>query len=493
MSWAEIYPWRAPEPGAPVARHVYDQVREAIVAGALPPGGRLPSSRDLAVRLGVARASVTSAYDLLLAEGYAVGRPGSGTYVSDDLSGLAELNPTPTAKAAPPKAPARARAFEALAYPLHDPEPRLFNSGRTQFDARAADAFSRSIRKTLRHLGHEHFGYGDARGDEGLRACLAEYLRATRGVICEPEQMIVTSGAQPATDMALRVLLRPGDAVWMEDPGYNSTRHALEAAGLEVHPIPVDRSGVVVEQGMAAAPKARAAFVTPSHQYPLGVTLSMARRMELLAWARQADAWIVEDDYSSEYRYSGPPLNALQGLDGGDRVIYVGTLNKALFPGLRMGYLIAPKSLMPALTNARHLIDRQPSSLVQAVVHDFMREGHFAAHIRRRRMAYAAQRDVLVETLRARLGHHLEVEVPDGGIHLIAWLKDGRPDLEVEAACAGAGLTVRAMSRLYIQAPPRQGLQLGFTGFPSRSFAAGVARLAAVLEAPSAGRRRDIG
>lgn len=481
MSWAEIYPWRPPEAGEPVIRQLYDQVRSAIVAGALKPGGRLPSSRDFATRLGVARASVVAAYDLLLAEGYAVGKVGSGTYVSGDLSGVAELKPAAPPRAEPPAVPARARDLDEMVFPAPQADPRLFSTGRTLLDARAYDAWSRSTRRALRTLGPHHFGYSEPCGDIALRAAIADYLRAARGVVCEAEQVIVTSGAQHAVDIAVRVLLRPGDPVWMEEPGYPATRHALAAAGADIHAVAVDSAGLIVAEGVAMAPKARAAFVTPSHQYPLGMTLSMGRRMELLAWARDAGAWIVEDDYSSEFRYAGPPLNSLQGLDGGDRVIYVGTLNKALFPGLRMGYAVVPRPLAAAFSAARQLMDRQPSTITQAILLDFMADGHFAGHIRRRRIAYKAQRDALVSELETRLGDVLDVRVPDGGMHLIAFLRDGRSDREAERLADEAGVTVRGVSRLYRRLPPRQGLMFGFTGFPARQMAGGVAKLAKAL------------
>lgn len=482
MSWADIYPWQQPGAGGPVIRQVYDQVRGAIHAGALKPGGRLPSSRDLARRLGVARASVVAAYDLLLAEGYAEGRPGSGTYVCGDLSGVLDLKaPKAPPSAPPPEPPAGALALDGVTFPPTEQGQRMFSNGRTLMDARALDAWAASTRRALKTLDPIHFGYSDPRGEPRLRAAVADYLRAARGVVCEPDQVIVTSGAQHAVDIAIRVLLQPGDPVWMEDPGYQPTWHALKAAGAELHPIPVDRAGLDVAAGVAAAPKARLAFVTPSHQYPLGVTLSMGRRLELLAWARAAGAWIVEDDYASEFRYSGPPLASLQSLDGGERVIYVGTLNKALFPGLRLGYMVAPCSLAGALAKARQLTDRQPPTITQAVVLDFMESGQFAAHIRRRRLAYRAQRDALAEALRTRLVDRVEVDVPDQGLHLMAFLKDGRDDVAAEAAAAARGLTARATTPLYRKADPRPGLMLGFSGFPARSMAAGVARLAEAL------------
>lgn len=483
MSWAEVYPWRPPEAGEPVVRRLYDQVRAAIHSGALKPGGRLPSSRDLAARLGVARASVVAAYDMLLAEGYAVGRAGSGTYVSADLSALTDVG-APRAcpvDAAPPAIPDRARRLDEIVFPAPQAEPRLFTTGRTLLDARALDAWSTSTRRALRTLGPVHFGYSEAAGELPLRSVIADYLRAARGVVCDPDQVIITSGAQHAVDIAVRLLLRPGDGAWMEDPGYPATRFALNAAGVAIHHVPVDGSGLRVGEGVATAPGARVAFVTPSHQYPLGVTLSMTRRLELLAWAREAGAWIVEDDYASEFRYEGPPLASLQGLDGGERVIYVGTLNKALFPGLRMGYAVVPRSLLNAFANARQVVDRQPPTLTQAVVLDFIQCGQFAAHIRRRRLADKAQRDALASALQDQLGDLLEIDVPDQGMCLIAYLRDGRSDLAVEAAAEAAGVHVRAISRLYRRAAPRQGLMLGFSGFPARIMAGGVARLARVL------------
>ncbi|MCW5758879.1 MAG: PLP-dependent aminotransferase family protein [Phenylobacterium sp.] len=479
MSWADIYPWRAPEAGGPVIRQVYDQVREAIHEGALKPGGRLPSSRDLARRLGVARASVVAAYDRLLAEGYAEGRRGSGTYVSGDLSGVVDLKPARAADEGPAagEAAQAAMGFAPLAM-----ASQAFSNGRTLMDARALDEWSKSTRRALRVLDPIHFGYAEPAGDLKLRAAVADYLRAARGVVCTPDQILITSGAQQATDLSLRALLAPGDEVWLEDPGYQPTWHAARTAGAKGVAVPVDRHGLIVQAGVAKAPRARAAFVTPSHQFPFGVAMSMARRLELVAWAREAKAWIVEDDYAAEFRYAGAPLPALQGLDGGERVVYVGTFNKSLFPGIRLGYVVAPRELVGKLSALRRLTDRQPPTLTQAIGLDFMASGHFAAHIRRRRLAYTAQRDALAETLNRRLGHILDVDTPDQGMHLIAYLRDGRPDVEVEARAATRGVTARAISPLFHDETPRRGLLLGFTGFPVQAMAGGVAKLAAVLE-----------
>jgi GntR family transcriptional regulator/MocR family aminotransferase len=314
-----------------------------------------------------------------------------------------------------------------------------------------------------------------------LRRNICEYLKAARAARCEPEQIVITAGTQHAIDIAIRVLLAPSDDVWVEDPGYPLTHAQLLLARVRPHAIPVDRQGLVVDAGLRAAPKARVAIVTPSHQFPTGVVLSMARRLELLAWASKTGAFIIEDDYSSEFRYSGPPLASLQGLDQDERVVYVGTLNKALFPGLRLGYAVVPELLLPAFASARYLLDRQPPTLHQVVVEEFMGQGHFAAHLRRMRQMYKEQRDALIATLLRHAGDQFEIEVPDQGMHLVAYLPHGQSDVEIEAAAARGGVIVRAISRFYRSAAPRAGLMLGFSGFPRTLIVPAAARLARLI------------
>jgi GntR family transcriptional regulator/MocR family aminotransferase len=386
--------------------------------------------------------------------------------------------------------PEPARAFsEAPESPARTDE-RPFNTGRTLVDARTVEIWRRLTHRAVRALGPRHVGYTDPYGFIELRRTIAAYLRAARAVRCEAEQIVVTAGTQQAIDLAIRVLLAPGDEVWVEDPGYSLTHRQLALAKVALRPIPVDEHGVRVDVGVRAAPAARAAFVTPSHQFPTGVVLSMARRLALLAWARDAGAYIVEDDYVSEFRYSGRPLAALQGLDDDERVIYVGTLNKALFPGLRLGYAVVPPALLPAYVNARYLIDRQPPSLNQMVLAEFMQQGYFAAHIRRMRQLYRAQRDALAAALTLRAGGHVRVEVPDQGMHLVAYLEGRLSDVAVEDAAARAGVVVRAMSRFYRAAAPRSALMLGFSGFPRPVVVPAAARLARVIDAVATTPRR---
>jgi GntR family transcriptional regulator / MocR family aminotransferase len=481
--WGDLHDWQVDRRSAiPLFRQIYMQIRSAALAGALGPGTELPSSRTMASRLGVARASVVAAYELLHTEGYVESRHGSGTFVSAELSNLlAPSRRSAAARTAKPRlntAPAKVFAdFERAASYADD---RPFNTGRTLVDARTMDTWRKLTHRAARSLGAGDLGYSDPCGAIELRRQISAYLQAARSVRCEPEQVVVTAGTQHAIDIAIRVLLAPGDEVWVEDPGYPLTHAQLLSAGVRPHAVPVDRQGIVVETGWRTAAKARAAFVTPSHQFPTGVALSMARRLELLAWARKSGAFIVEDDYTSEFRYSGPPLASLQGLDEDDRVIYVGTLNKALFPGLRLGYAVVPRPLLSAFATARYLIDRQPPTLYQTVVAEFMAEGHFAAHIRRMRHAYREQRDALAATLVRKAAGQLEIDVPDQGMHLVAYLAAGQRDIEIEAAAARSGLVVRAISRFYRRAPARSGLMLGFSGYPRPLIVPAAARLAAL-------------
>jgi GntR family transcriptional regulator / MocR family aminotransferase len=479
--WAELYAWQLDRTSrTPLSRQLYMQVRSAVLSGALRAGTRVPSSRAMAAKLGLARASVVSAYEQLLAEGYVESRHGSGTFISDDVAALAtrrRLAPRVIRRAVP----ASAKAFPDFERSAVQGDARPFNTGRTLVDARTAETWRSLTHRAVRRLGPDDLGYADPAGLIELRSNICDYLRAARAVRCEPDQIVITAGTQQAIDIAIRVLLAPGDEVWVEDPGYPLTHAQLLLAKVKPHAIPVDSQGLIVDAGRRTAPRARAAFVTPSHQFPIGVAMSMARRLELLAWARQSGAFIVEDDYTSEFRYSGPPLASLQGLDDAEQVIYVGTLNKALFPGLRIGYAVVPRVLLQAFVGARYLIDRQPATLQQAVVAEFMQQGHFAAHIRRMRQLYRDQRDALVETLARRAAGDLEVALPDQGMHLVAYLRDGWSDVAIEEAARQAGIIVRAISRFYRSGRPRPGLMLGFSGFPRQLIVPAAARLATLV------------
>jgi GntR family transcriptional regulator / MocR family aminotransferase len=483
--WADLFGWEITRGnGTPVFRQVYLQIRLAILSRRLGPGTKLPSTRALAAELGVARTSVIAAYEQLLAEGYVSGKIGSGTYISSELPDAIETPARRPKKPAAPEKPSispRAREFAALA-PSTAPATALpFDAGRALVDVRTTQIWSKLNKRVLVSIDPVHLGYSDPRGLIEFRTAICDYLRTTRAVQCEPDQIIVTSGTQQALDIAIRVLLNRDDEAWVEDPCYGLTYQALSVSGVRIHPIPVDAGGMNVGAGIRSAPRARVAFVTPSHQHPLGVVLSMARRLELLSWARENKAWIVEDDYDSEFRYAGRPLASLQGLDDSDRVIYVGTYSKALFPGLRLGYAVVPRALADAFAGARYVMDRHPPSLSQIVLSEFMRQGHYASHIRRTRLVYRKARDILVDQLEKQIGKDITVALPDQGRHLIAYLRSGVSDTAIERAAGDNRLVVRAISRLYRKAPPRSGLMLGFAGFSPGAIARGVTILARIV------------
>jgi GntR family transcriptional regulator/MocR family aminotransferase len=352
----------------------------------------------------------------------------------------------------------------------------------------ALDAFpqavwTRLLARSVRRHGPTLLAYGDAAGYRPLREAIAAYLASARGVRCSWEQVVVLSGAQQGIELATRILIDPGDQVWHEEPGYLGARGAFRTSGASLVPVRVDDEGLDVGAGIAAAPSARLAYVTPSHQYPLGVTMSLARRLSLLAWAERSGAWIIEDDYDSEFRYSGRPIAAVQGLDEHARVVYVGTFNKVMFPSLRLAYVVAPPDIVNAIVAARALSDGHPPLHVQAALTDFLAEGHFGAHVRRMRTLYQERRDVLVETLGAQLGGSVSLGPTDAGMHVVAHLDGRHDDLVLASRAAEAGFGAAALSRQYLRRHPPAGLLLGFTGSPPDELRSGVRRLAGLLRA----------
>ncbi len=472
----------------PLFHQIYLRLREAIVANTLAPGSKLPSSRHLATRLKVSRTSVVSAYDQLVAEGYAVGREGSGTYVADDVPAAIVRpahGPDALQSPSPPRISQAGGRYAHFGAGIDVTGAVPFAPGCCSVDAKTVEAWRRIGVAQMRQFDPAHLAYADPSGDVGLRQQIAEYLRAARAVRCAPDQVIVLSGAQQAIDLSVRTLLNPGDPVWVEDPGYLATRAALSAAGAHLVPVPVDDGGLDVGAGIAAAPEARAVYITPSHQYPTGAVMSMARRLDLLAWAARTGAWIIEDDYDSEFRYAGPPLASLQGLDQAGCVVYVGTLSKVLFPGIRLGFAVVPPALVDAFRGARFLSDRSPPSLPQMMTAQFMRQGLLTSHIRRMRQHYRAARDVLVEAITRHMGDLVEIEVPDCGIQLVVYFRPtvAVSDVVVSEAARSRGLVVKPVSPLYMTAPPRQGLVLGYSGFDPHRLRAAAADLARITRA----------
>ncbi len=477
-----------PTSPVPLGRQLCDALRGAILGGRLRPGERLPATRMLAAELGISRNTVLSAFDHLLSEGYLVGRTGSGTYVTTSL-------PEHLLHAAAPDRPraARSRARPGLSRrgatlagvkvthgPLVD-ESLPFQTRGPGLGEFPFELWNRIVTRHIRSLPEVAFSYGDAAGWPPLREAIAGYLRSARAVRCEARQVIVVAGAQQAIDLAARVLLDPGDKVLLEDPGYLGTRGALIGAGAEIVPVPVDAEGIVIDEGARRAPDARMVCVTPSHQYPLGMMMSLARRLRLLDWASSSGAWILEDDYDSEYRYRGRPLSSLQGLDGEGRVIYVGTFSKVLFPGLRLGYMVVPEDLADAFIAARAAADRHGPILESAAVATFIEEGHFARHIRRMRVLYAERQATLVAAARKELHGAIEVSPSDAGMHLIGWLPEGASDVEASKRAREAGVIAPPLTGYAIEAKLRPGLVLGYTAFDERTLRRGMKALARAL------------
>jgi len=478
----------------PRYRQLYDAIREAILAGRLRPGARLPSTRTLAAQVGSSRNTVLAAFEQLTAEGYLQGKVGAGTTVAATLpDDVLQAEPTPTSVA---RARARRNALSRrgalilksrLARAPASGGPRPFRMGLPALDAFPFEVWARLVARRWRRVPHQLLDYGDPAGYGPLREAIAVYLREARAVRCEAGQVIIVTGSQQGIDLTARVLFDAGDPVWVEDPGYPGARSALAAAELRIVPVPVDGEGLDVGAGAVRAPAARLVYVTPSHQYPLGVTMSLARRLALLEWARRAGAWILEDDYDSEYRYAGRPLAALQGLDSASCVIYLGTFSKVLFPALRVGYVVVPPELVDAFVAARALIDRHTPSVTQAVLADFIEEGHFARHIRRTRALYAERQAVLVEAAAQSLAGRLRVPPSETGMHLVGWLPPGADDRAASAAAAAAGVAAAPLSAFRLRSRGPGALLLGYAGLGTEEIRDGIMRLDAAL-APRARR-----
>jgi GntR family transcriptional regulator/MocR family aminotransferase len=474
-----------PQSRASLYRQLYDRLRRAILERTLAAGSKLPSTRALAAQLGVARNTVMGAYDQLLAEGYLEGRAGSGTYVSRALpEQLLHAAPSTLRPYHPiqPK-PSLSRRGQALAaFPgLTDRTPDTlcaFRHGLPAVDAFPFDLWARLLARRVRAHPSHLLVYDDPAGYRPLREAIAAYLGTARGVRCAADQVVVVSGSQQAVDLAARVLLDPGDAAWVEDPGYLGARGALQGAGIRLIPVPVDAEGLDIQAGMAKGGRVRMAYVTPAHQYPLGVTMSIARRLALLDWAGRAQAWVLEDDYDSEYRYAGRPLAALQSIDAEGRVIYLGTFSKVLFPSLRLGYLVVPPELVETFVRAKAITDRHSPTLIQAVVADFLAEGHFTRHIRRMRTLYAERQEIFVRAAARAWAGWIELAPSEAGMHLLGWLPDGVDDRALARRAAAAGVVTTPLSPLAQKGLKRGGLLLGYTAISARQIRDGVRRLA---------------
>ncbi|HEX8921944.1 MAG TPA: PLP-dependent aminotransferase family protein [Pyrinomonadaceae bacterium] len=477
---------------APLYRQIYDTIRRSILSGGLSAGRQLPASRLLAKQLGVSRMTVVNAYEQLLAEGYLEGRSGAGTFVSAHLpeeflqasgfKGLERQEKPLTRKVIFSEYGSKVTQNSKIILRHHCATALVpFQHGVAAIDEFPFGVWAKIAQKWQKSPPAPVLSYGNAVGFQPLREAIAAHLAAARGVRCTPEQIIITNGTQQALDLIGRIFLSRSDDVCLEDPGYIGARDIFAATGARIVPVPIDDEGFDLQTARKRSQKARLIYVTPSHQFPLGVTMSLARRLSLLEWARERDAFVIEDDYNSEYRYSGRPLAALQGLDRDGRVIYVGTFSKTIFPALRLGYLVAPTDLIEVFAAARALTDLHSPSIEQAVLAEFIAERHFARHIRRMRGMYEERQQVLIEEARKNLKGMLEVAPAEAGMHLIGWLPQGISDVEVSRRAAETDLNLAPVSVYCINQKLRGGLLLGYTAYNGKQIRQGMKKLAQVL------------
>jgi len=469
----------------PLQRQIYDAYREAILEGRLRPGQRIPSTRVLASEIAVSRFPVLNAYAQLLAEGYLEGRVGAGTIVSRSLPDQLTASQITRAPRDGMRSGPRPVAKRASALPPIGARPWMdcwgaFRVGQVAFDQFPLRIWSELAVRRCRRMSARSSRYGDPLGSEALRCAIASYLRVARSVRCDTGQIVIVNGSQQALELATRVLLNPGSRVWVEQPGYRLARDVFTLNGSRLVPVPVDADGLDVAAGIRKCRRARAAFVSPSHQFPLGVTMSASRRMQLIKWAQSVGAWIIEDDYDSEYRYESLPIASLQGLDPNARVIYIGTFSKVLFPSLRLGYMVIPPDLVDRFRSIRQVMDLGPPTFHQEVLADFIEQGHFERHIRRMRVLYGKLRRVLVDWIRRELGGMVEVVGDEAGMHVTVFLKTGQRDVELAERAARQDLSLWPLSFSYL-GEPRQGFILGFCATTAQEIPVAVRKLRNLL------------
>ena len=467
--------------GGPISRQVYLGLRQAVLSGTFRAGDRLPATRDLAEQLEVSRTVILLAYDQLLAEGFVEGRPGSGTYVSSIL-----LKDRPNRAEAAAKLQLSAfgaAAADAASY-VDFPRRRApslqydFVYRSSGVDVFPFEQWRRILLRRARKARLRELEYGSAAGSTALREAIAVHLRRSRAVVCDPSQVMIVNGSQQALDLAARILMERGDRVVIEDPHYQGAREVFRAAGARLHPVPVDRDGLDPAQ---LPPEARIAFVTPSHQLPTGAILPLKRRLALLEWAKRADAVVIEDDYDGEFRYEGQPVESMQGLDADGRVIYLGTFSRTIFPALRLGYLIAPKSLMPAFTSAKWLCDRHTATLEQETLAEFISSGAYERHLRKARRANSLRRRALLEAIEEHIGDRVTVSGDGSGTHIVLWPRKRVSEEALIARAAQEGVGVYGISGYFLKRSARTALLLGYCRLREHEIREGIRRLAKVI------------
>jgi GntR family transcriptional regulator / MocR family aminotransferase len=470
--------------GTGLSDWLHRELRAAILEGRLLPEARLPSSRCLAEQLSISRGTVTAVYEQLADEGYVGAVVGDGTRVLSSWQIPVDTRPEPASRRVRQKTSARlshlAAAWQDTPFPLENAKPRAFQANAPSVVDFPLTAWSRLFTRRLHRATSMLLSEGDPLGYRPLRESIAAHLRETRGLHCSGAQVMIVSGTQMALSLCARLLLNDGDAAWVEDPGYPGAAKLLAAMGARIVPLPVDAQGMRVDEGLRKAKDARLAIISAAHQFPLGVTLSLPRRAALLDWAQRQEAWIFEDDYDSEFRFAGRPLMALQGMPGGDRVLFCGSFNKVLYPGLRLGFLVLPEPLVEPFRRMRSLVDRYPAGVEQAVLTDFITEGHFERHLRRMRIKYMERHEVMITESRRVWGERLVVTPTDTGLQTIGWLGGGRSAKKFASLANAKGYEMLPVALFALQArqslghPLSSGLQLGFGAHSPEQISAAV-------------------
>ncbi len=471
----------------PLHRQVYQRIKNAILDGSLAPGARLPSARTLAGDSGVSRNTTEIAFAQLEAEGFVERRVGAGSFVAAALPDFVEKPQNRRAAKTSTNSinnslSERGRKIKAVAET--NPSATLaFAPNMPCLEAFPLQTWNRLTSRVARLAGRDFLGNNDPAGYRPLREAVSDYLNTARGVKCDWRQVVILSGTQQALSLTAQILLDEGEPVWFEEPGYLGARVALQNAGARLVPVPVDEQGLNVERGIELAPAARFAYITPSHQSPLGVTMSLTRRLALLAWAESTGAWIIEDDYDSEFRYAGRPLAAVQGLDSAGRVIYAGSFNKVMFPSLRLAYIVVPPHLVDVFIAARALSTGDVPTLAQGVMTDFITEGHFSSHLRQMRALYHERRDILLDAITHELAGSLRVEAAEAGMQVAGLIDKDTDDRKISTQAAARKCYVSPLSRYYLVAAGAQpGLILNFAGTPPEIIRRTVRTLATIFQ-----------
>ncbi len=475
----------------PLHQQLYRQIREELESGSFPPNtSRLPSSRSVAANLGVSRSTVNLAFSKLLAEGYLRSRERSGIFVAERLPASFLRAPKREAPAPHERSPrlaqriakmTDARTGRQLDVGIGGPPSVTFRAGLPAVDEFPLAVWERLRAQVLAQKGVHLLRYGSPRGEIELREAIASYLCDFRGARCHAEQIIVVAAMQQAMLVSALALINPNEAAWVEDPGFREARNVFAFVGARVVPRPVDREGIVIEHS-SGRHSPRLIFVTPSHQFPLGVTMSLERRKALIEFAHARGSYILEDDYNSEFRFDGPPLPCLQGLDDAGRVIYAGTMSKILYPSLRLGFLVAPEQLVETLVKVRSVIDQQSPSIDQATLARFISEGYFLSHVQRIREVYAQRREFFIAEFQERLGQYLDLEVKPAGLHFIAWLREEKDSALFLRARDQSGMAPTDLSFLCMVARLRPALVFGFAAWSKGQIREGLAKFASAFE-----------